>query len=59
MFTFKEEIRARISAEERLKEAERSLKRIDKAVNSQSHRIESEAKEEMAVNVKKLKGLYS
>ncbi|CAG5122675.1 unnamed protein product [Candidula unifasciata] len=54
----KEEIRARISAEERLKEAERSLRCIDKAVNSQSHRIESEAKEEMTVNVKKLKDFF-
>ncbi|BFZ12420.1 hypothetical protein BsWGS_15459 [Bradybaena similaris] len=54
----KEEIRARISAEERLKEAERSLKCLDSAVESQAHRIESEAKEEMTVNVKKLKDFF-
>lgn len=53
---FQEEIQARISAEERLKEAEMSLRLLDKAVNSQSHRIENEAKEEMTVNVRKLKG---
>ncbi|CAL1540347.1 unnamed protein product [Lymnaea stagnalis] len=54
----KEEIRARMSAEQRLREAERSLNCIDLAVTSQSHRIESDAKEEMTINVKKLKNFF-
>ncbi|XP_055879168.1 pleckstrin homology domain-containing family D member 1-like isoform X1 [Biomphalaria glabrata] len=54
----KEEVRARIAAEQKLKEAEHSLQCLDKAVISQSHRIESEAKEEMTINVKKLKHFF-
>ena len=51
-----EEIRARISAEARLREAESSLSSLDRAVNSQSHTLEEEAKEEMTCSVRKLKG---
>ncbi|GFO02529.1 pleckstrin homology domain-containing family d member 1 [Plakobranchus ocellatus] len=54
----RDEIKARMSAEQRLQEAENSLSCIDKAVTSQSHRIDSEAKEEMTVNVKKLKHFF-
>ncbi|GFS15425.1 pleckstrin homology domain-containing family D member 1 [Elysia marginata] len=57
-FCFDDEIKARMSAEQRLMEAEVSLTCIDKAVISQSHRIDDEAKEEMTVNVKKLKNFF-
>ncbi|XP_059157256.1 pleckstrin homology domain-containing family D member 1-like isoform X2 [Physella acuta] len=54
----KDEIKARIAAEQRLKEAELSLKCLDQAVISQSHRIETEVKKEMTINVKKLKDFF-
>jgi len=54
----KEEIRARISAETRLREAEKSLTSLDKAVTSQSHTLEEEAKEEMTCSVRKLKNFF-
>lgn len=54
----REEIRARLSAEERLKEAEISLKHIDRAVQNQTPNIEADIREEMTVNVKKLKQFF-
>ncbi|RUS84744.1 hypothetical protein EGW08_007486 [Elysia chlorotica] len=54
----REEIKARMSAEQRLQEAEASLTCIDNAVIAQSHRLDSDAKEDMAVNVKKLKNFF-
>ena len=53
-----EEIRARLSAEERLREAETSLKQLDRAVQNQTPNIEADIREEMTVNVKKLKRMF-
>lgn len=54
----REEIRARLSAEERLRDAEISLKHIDRAVQNQTPNIEADVREEMTVNVKKLKQFF-
>nr|KAG5710721.1 hypothetical protein BaRGS_035123 [Batillaria attramentaria] len=54
----REEIQARLSAEQRLRDAEISLKHIDRAVQNQTPNIEADVKEEMAVNVKKLKQFF-
>lgn len=53
-----EEIRARLSAEQQLKEAETSLKHLECAVQNQTPNIEADIKEEMTVNVKKLKRMW-
>ena len=50
-----EEIRARLVAEERLRDAEMSLKQLDRAVQNQTPNLEVEIRDEMAVNVQKLK----
>lgn len=54
----REEIRARLLAEERLKEAESSLKKLDRAVQNQTPNIEADIRQEMTVNVKKLKQFF-
>ncbi|KAK7103250.1 hypothetical protein V1264_018189 [Littorina saxatilis] len=54
----REEIRARLSAEERLREAEVSLGHLDRAVQNQTPNIEADIREEMTVNVKKLKHFF-
>ncbi|XP_025104255.1 pleckstrin homology domain-containing family D member 1-like isoform X3 [Pomacea canaliculata] len=54
----REEIRARLSAEQQLKEAETSLKHLECAVQNQTPNIEADIKEEMTVNVKKLKQFF-
>ncbi|XP_050406174.1 pleckstrin homology domain-containing family D member 1 isoform X1 [Patella vulgata] len=54
----RDEIKARIAAELRLKEAEMSLNKLDTAVNEKTSLVDAETKEEMAVNVKKLKQFF-
>ena len=44
-----------LSVEERLRDAELSLKQLDRAVQNQTPNIENEIRDEMAVNVQKLK----
>lgn len=48
---------ARMEAERRLQEAERSLHRLGHAVENETPNIQVEVKEQMVVNVNKLKGL--
>ena len=47
---------ARMDAERRLKNAETSLHKLHHAVENETPNIESEVKQEMVVNVNKLKG---
>ena len=47
---------ARLDAEKRLKEAENSLTKLGLAVEKETPNIEDGVKEEMVVNVNKLKG---
>lgn len=54
----REEIRARLTAEGRLNEAEISLKLLDRAVQNQTPNIETDIREEMTINVKKLKQFF-
>ncbi|XP_076442004.1 uncharacterized protein LOC143281009 isoform X2 [Babylonia areolata] len=54
----REEIQARLSAEQRLKDAETSLKKLDRAVQNQTPNIEADIRQEMTVNVKKLKQFF-
>ncbi|XP_076464793.1 uncharacterized protein LOC143296648 [Babylonia areolata] len=54
----REEIKARMSAEERLREAERSLTKLDNAVQTQTPNIEDDVREEMTTSVKKLKSFF-
>lgn len=46
---------ARLAAERKLNEAEHSLHKLDHAVTTQTPNIEQDVKDEMVVNVKKLK----
>ena len=57
MFLLQEEVEARLDAERRLREAEQSLKRLDKAVHTEvNHEEERDAvNEEMKSDVKTLK----
>ncbi|ESO82934.1 hypothetical protein LOTGIDRAFT_236877 [Lottia gigantea] len=54
----REEIKARLAAETRLKDAEVSLNKLDTAVQSKTAEIDDETKEEMTVNVRKLKQFF-
>ncbi|XP_071080979.1 pleckstrin homology domain-containing family D member 1-like isoform X2 [Haliotis cracherodii] len=54
----REEIRARLSAETKLQEAERSLKILERAVADKTNNIEDDVKEEMTFNVQKLKQFF-
>ncbi|XP_060582913.1 pleckstrin homology domain-containing family D member 1-like isoform X2 [Ruditapes philippinarum] len=54
----KEEIMARMEAERRLKNAESSLHKLHHAVENETPNIESEVKQEMVVNVNKLKAFF-
>ncbi|XP_045186959.1 pleckstrin homology domain-containing family D member 1-like isoform X2 [Mercenaria mercenaria] len=54
----KEEIMARMEAEKRLKNAEKSLHKLHHAVENETPNIETDVKEEMVVNVNKLKAFF-
>lgn len=54
----KEEIRARMAAEKKLRDANLSLHKLDNAVTSQTPNIEHEVKQEMVINVKNLKRFF-
>ncbi|XP_046545192.1 pleckstrin homology domain-containing family D member 1-like [Haliotis rubra] len=54
----REEIRARLSAETKLQEAERSLKILEHAVAEKTNNIDDEVKEEMTFNVQKLRQFF-
>ncbi|KAL3873386.1 hypothetical protein ACJMK2_036514, partial [Sinanodonta woodiana] len=54
----KQEIMARIDAERRLKEAEISLGKLSDAVENETPNIQQDVKDEMVVNVKKLKEFF-
>ena len=49
-------MKARIAAEMRLRAAEGSLQRLENVVEDEKNKFDVEVKEEMVVNVKKLKG---
>ncbi|XP_060081660.1 pleckstrin homology domain-containing family D member 1-like [Ylistrum balloti] len=54
----KEEVMARLDAERKLKDADNSLQKLSCAVVSQTPHIEQDVKEEMVVNVNKLKRFF-
>ncbi|XP_052767150.1 pleckstrin homology domain-containing family D member 1-like isoform X2 [Mya arenaria] len=54
----KDEILARLEAERRLREAESSLHHLGRAVENETPNIGSEVKEQMVVNVNKLRGFF-
>ncbi|XP_033736322.1 pleckstrin homology domain-containing family D member 1-like [Pecten maximus] len=54
----KEEVMARLDAERKLKDADNSLQKLSCAVVSQTPHIEQEVKEQMVVNVNKLKRFF-
>ncbi len=49
------EIKARLAAESKLQEAERSLGSLERAVADKNNKLQADVKEEMTVNVQKLK----
>lgn len=48
-----------MDAERRLQEAEKSLHRLGHAVENETPNIETEVKQQMVVNVNKLKGIHT
>ncbi|XP_064600557.1 pleckstrin homology domain-containing family D member 1-like [Liolophura sinensis] len=54
----KEEVRARLDAEKRLRNAELSVANLDRAVLHETPNIEEKVKEEMIVDVKRLKKFF-